>query len=475
MIKAMIARGKSIARQQIGPRIAARRPRRVDLPLKHWGLSVGPNGHLHSGAVDLVELAQREGTPLHVASAVRLDANATAALGPLRAGRGADIFYSYKTNPVPTSLERLHRNGIGAEVISPYELWLAFALGVPPDRIIYNGPAKSKASLREAIERRILLINANSVRDAQSIAAVAAEVGTVANLGLRVSLRQTWGGQFGITSSSPVLIDTIRAALEDPHVELRGLHVHRGSTVRTMRTWDGYIDEILECCDTIRAATGWSPSILDVGGSLACPTVDKFDTVAFRLNRAYGSDLLPPDPAACLTIAEASARVAERVHDHFTAAHVPVPTVVQEPGRSLTGDTQLLLTTVLDVKLDGRLPHAVLDAGINVAEAARNEYHQLFSASAPTSPPVRSYRLAGPICTPADVLYNNWRLPELEPGHVLAIMDSGAYFVPFSTTFSFPPAPVVLQDGDEIHRARDRLRFEDLVAADHFTGHTPGA
>ena len=62
-----------------------------------------------------------------------------------------DVFYSYKTNPVPAVLHRLHERGIGAEVISPYELWLALRLGVPGDRIIYNGPAKSADSIRTAI------------------------------------------------------------------------------------------------------------------------------------------------------------------------------------------------------------------------------------------------------------------------------------------------------------------------------------
>ena len=78
---------------------------------------------------------------------------------------------------------------------------------MPPERIIYNGPAKSPASLHEAIRRQIFLINANSAREAELIADVAGDEGVVANLGLRVALRQTWGGQFGITAGSPTLID----------------------------------------------------------------------------------------------------------------------------------------------------------------------------------------------------------------------------------------------------------------------------
>jgi diaminopimelate decarboxylase len=140
--------------------------------------------------------------------------------------------------------------------------------------------------------------------------------------------------------------------------------------------------------------------------------------------------------------------------------------VILEPGRSLTGATQLLLATVRDVKTDGALAHAVLDAGINVAASAANEFHQLFSATAPTAEPTTSYRIVGPICTPADVLYNNWRLPPLEPGHVLAIMDTGAYFIPFSTSFSFPRPPVVIQDGLDVRVARKRETFDDMTALD---------
>ena len=98
---------------------------------------------------------------------------------------------------------------------------------------------------------------------------------------------------------------------------------------------------------------------------------------------------------------------------------------------------------------------------MNIAEPVPNEYHQLVSVSRPGAPATTAYRLAGPICTPADVLYNHWRLPPLAPGHVLAIMDTGAYFVPFSTTFSFPKPAIVIQDGDERHglrRARDVRR-----------------
>ena len=457
---------RGLVKEHLGPFVARRQPRRVDLPPERWGLSIGSNGNLWSGEVDLLELARRVGTPLHVVNAELLERNAIRALSPLAAGHGCDVFYSYKTNPVPGVLRRLHAHGIGAEVISPYELWLAMRIGVPPTRIIYNGPAKSADSIREAVRAGIHLVNANSVGDAMRIASLAAEEGRTVRLGLRVSLPGMWGGQFGIDTSSPQLTDAVRRAVADPWVDLVGLHLHRGLTIRDEATLTAYVRAALAQCDDLRSTTGWHPEILDVGGSLACPTVAPISNQQFRLNRALGTDVLAPDPSSCVALDDASALVASLVGEHFQGAGVAVPDAILEPGRALTGDSQFLLTTVLDVKTDGSLAHAVLDAGVNIAEPVTSEFHQLFSVTAPSAVADHAYRLVGPICTPADVLYQHWRLPPLTDGDVLAIMDSGAYFVPFSTAFSFPRPAVVMQDGSTISEICRRESFEDLVHRD---------
>jgi diaminopimelate decarboxylase len=459
-------RVKELVRTRVGPVVARRQPTRVDLPHATWGLSIGSNGTLWSGDVDLQELARDRGTPVHLVRADRLDRNAAAVRSTHGRSVDVDVFYSYKTNPVPAVLQRLHGPGIGAEVISPYELWLALRLGVPAERIIYNGPAKSPDSIRTAIERGVLLINANSASDASVITRLAGEQGKAVNLGLRINLPDMWGGQFGIASDSPQVVDTVQRALADPFVELRALHFHRGLTIRDGEAMRQHLELILDFCDTLRAQTGWHPDVLDVGGSLACPTVAPIPTRQFRLNRALGADLLPPDPRATLGLGDATRLASKVVTDHFDERDLRAPRLVIEPGRALTSDTQLLLTTVLDVKDDGDLVHAVLDAGVNVAEPVRNEFHQLFSVSAPNERATTPHRLVGPICTPADVLYNNWRLPRLEPGHVLAIMDSGAYFVPFSTSFSFPKAAIVMQDGGNVVTCRRSESFDDLMALD---------
>jgi diaminopimelate decarboxylase len=57
-------------------------------------------------------------------------------------------------------------------------------------------------------------------------------------------------------------------------------------------------------------------------------------------------------------------------------------------------------------------------------------------------------------------------LPDLAIGDALAIMDAGAYFVPFATSFSFPRPAIVMVDGSDTHLLRRAERFEDIIALD---------
>jgi diaminopimelate decarboxylase len=168
-----------------------------------------------------------------------------------------------------------------------------------------------------------------------------------------------------------------------------------------------------------------------------------------------------------LGIEEYVATVVREVEDRARREGWPRPRIFVEPGRALTSDTQLLLCRVSGLKASGapNLTHAILNAGVNVAEAVRGEYHQIYIAGRERAGQ-QAYRLVGPICTPMDTLAWSWRLPPLEAGDILAIMDAGAYFVPFSTSFSFPqPAIAMVEDG-AVTLVRRAESFDDMTSRD---------
>lgn len=434
-----------------------------------WGLTPEAGRGLCLHGLSLHELLGRWGSPLHVVDVARLRSNAARFQAvPAGCAGGVEPFYSYKTNPIPGVLSRLHGYGLGAEVISPHELWLARRLGVPPERIVYNGPSKTDASIREALRLGIQLLNVNHLEELPQVMRAAAETGRRPRVGLRVSTGEGWSAQFGIPVAQA--LDGYRQALASGSLEVVGLHAHRGGMIRDEAELLRFVDGVLAFEARLHGELGLSLEVLNFGGSLATPTVAGLDARRARLNRTFLTNVPPPDADAALDIDRYLALLVGRVEAHFRQAGRPRPRLFVEPGRAMTGDTQMLVCSVLGTKAADGLTFAILDAGINLAEAARNEYHQVHAVNRFGEPAGDVYTLVGPICSPGDTLYPAIRLPRLAAGDSLVILDAGAYFVPFATSFSFPqPAIIAVEEGAAtlLRRAES---FEDLVACDEDPG-----
>ncbi len=421
----------------------------IELPISTWDLTTDAAGDLQLAGARLRDLAAEFGSPLHIVDGRALDRNAAAALAPFRAGAGADVYSSYKTNPIPGVLTRLHDAGIGAEAISAYEFWLAVRLGVASERIVYNGPAKSPASLEEAARRDIKLVNANSRTDLAAMAAAAGRAGRAMRAGLRVSLPHMWGGQFGIRGTSEHVAASVRDGIASADLDFVGLHFHSGLPLATGAELTTHLEAVLASCDQIADDTGWHPSVIDLGGSLVCPSVKQAAGIA--------------EP---LTIAQASSLMHDAVASHMTEHGRPMPELFVEPGRSLTGDTQMMLATVLAIR-DGDRPTVLIDAGVELAEPMRGEHHQMFAVEGfEHRSDRREYRLCGPRGTIDDLLVDRIELPELKVGDVVAVMNTGAYFVPFSTASSFAKPAVLLADDDGVSAIRHRETADELWRLD---------
>ncbi|WP_164014766.1 pyridoxal-dependent decarboxylase [Pyxidicoccus trucidator] len=442
-------------------------PARTSVPASHWGLEHRPGQGLCLEGVPLKDLAARYGSPLHVVhlAALRRNAKRFLAAPPGRAG-GCEVYYSYKTNPVPGVLSFLHGLGVGAEVISAYEMWLALKLGVAPERIVYNGPVKSEASVREAISRGIGLLAANHTEELAVFTRLAAEVGRRPRVAVRVTTDAGWTGQFGTPIAGGAALRAYQQARASKHLDVVGLHAHRGETIRTEGDLTGFVEAVLAFTDTLHQELGLDLEVLDLGGSLCTPTVEHIAERDWRLNLTFFRDVPAPDPAASLSIERYVPLVVELVESHYARRGRQRPRIFLEPGRAMTGDTQLLLARVHALKAGEDRTWAVLDAGINHAECVRNEYHQLFHVDRPDAEASRVYTVVGPICTPGDTLYHAKRLPELSVGDTLAIMDAGAYFVPFATSFSYPQPAILALDGGQERLLRRAETFEDLVTFD---------
>lgn len=437
------------------------------LPWSYWGYDATPTGlSLHGVALDA--LMQEHGSPLHVLNVPHLLAN----LDAFRGGDGTlrpTICCSVKTYPVPAMLAMLVAHGAQAEIISEHELWLVRQLGVPADRVIYNGPAKSDASIEWAVQHGIKAIHLNHREEMQRVAAIAERLQRRVRVGFRVTSGAM--GQFGLPLWDDDTVAVVREAMAHEWLEPVSLHCHRGSYMRTEAELAGHVDPMLDFARHLRDVTGWECRMLDVGGSLAVRTVAPLVGRTRRLARTFGVPAGAPDPSATLSPAAYSAWVCHRVRTVCAQAGMPVPEVVMEPGRALSADAQALLSTVLELRTGDPFSYAVTDVGTAVAPGACDEYHQIGLAhrAGDARGGQQVYRIVGPICHLGDVASLAWSLPELQRGDRLVMMDSGAYFISDGSSFSFaqPGVVAVFADG-RTQLLRRTETSDDMVQRDHW-------
>jgi diaminopimelate decarboxylase len=439
------------------------------LPPERWGATVSGAGRLLIGGCDVADLAREFGTPLYVIDADRLRRDFESFRGSFRSVYpNVEIGYSYKTNPLPGAIRVLHECGALAEVISHFELWLALELGVPPARIIFNGPAKTPEAIDLAVARGVKLINIDGLDEIDLLAAAAARHNIKQQIGVRVVTSVGWQAQFGLRLRTGEVREAFDKILRKPELEPVGLHVHLGTGIKHVPTYLSAIREMLEFAKQLRNETGIRLSYFDFGGGFGVPTVQPFDQWDTRLVQ----NNLPVGPVrddATPRIDDYARPIAQMVRQFYPEGELP--TLAFEPGRAISSSAQSLLLSVLAVKRDREgAKRVILNGGKNYALPTGYEYHEFLPASRMNDALDGHLSFFGPLCHPGDILCVQKAFPALVPGDLVAVMDAGAYFVPNQMNFSNPRPPAVLVSGGVATLTRDRESFADIVRLDRVTG-----
>lgn len=470
----MLSAARRFAKQRIIDSMHARNEReRARLQQTHgiapsaWGATIGESGNLVIDGVDVAQLAADYGTPLHVVSHSRLLADYErfeASFKRLYPNIG--IGYSYKTNPLPGVIKVLHAAGALAEVISHFELWLALELGVPAERIIFNGPGKTRDAIGLAVNRGIGMINVDGMSEIDEIAQAARSAQRKQNVGVRVITSVGWSAQFGLTIASGQAMEAFRRIKQQEHLVPAGLHFHLGTGIRDVAIYLQAVREMLEFAKAVRAELGIEITQLDLGGGFGVPTVRSFtewDTRLVLNGRPPG----PIDIGAAARPEDYAREIVDLLRKYYPADAGSSPTVIFEPGRAITSSAQCLVLRVLALKEghDG-VRSVILDGGKNIAMPLGYESHELLAVTGAADTRAARYNFYGPLCHPGDLHFQSKTFRTLKAGDLVAIMDAGAYFIPNQMNFSYPrPAAVMVENGQS-SLLRQRESFDDVVRLD---------
>ncbi|WP_457550120.1 diaminopimelate decarboxylase [Archaeoglobus sp.] len=404
------------------------------------------DGILHVEDVSVVELAKELGTPLYVTSKAKLEENVEAYKN---AFPEAEILYAVKANNNLAIMRIIARHGFGADVFSGGELYMAKLAGFPSDKILFNGNSKSYEEIEMGINCGVKF-SVDSLDELYTIQNVAEKKGKVVEIAFRVNpdinpkthpkiATGLKTSKFGIPWN--MALEAYRKAVELPNVKPVGIHCHIGSQIKEIDPFVEALNKLFDLAIEVEKI-GAEIEFLDLGGGLAIDYTGEGSPTP----KDFANAILP-------VFKERSKELSHNPKLHL------------EPGRSIVGNTTILLTRVNAVKKAYKNFVAV-DAGFNllIRPAMYNAYHRVAVANKMDRDAEEVYTIVGPICESGDVLAEDRMLPKVEKGDLIAIFDTGAYgFVMSSQYNGRPRCAEVLVDGSRWFVIRERESYGDLI------------
>jgi len=355
------------------------------------------------------------------------------------------VAYAMKANSNIAILKLLAKEGSGADIVSGGELYRALKAGVPSNKMVFAGVGKSSEEIRYALKSDILMFNVESPEELQRINEVAQTMEVKARVALRINpdidpqthpyistgLKKS---KFGIAADQA--LKEFALAHQLSHIDVVGVHCHIGSQLTQVSPFVDAIKKVLSLIQALQSQ-GVKIRYMNIGGGLGI---------------TY-SDETPPHPK------DLAAAISSLLQT--TSCQI-----IMEPGRSIVGNAGILVTKVLYNKGGTDKEFVIVDAAMNdlLRPSLYEAHHDIQPVFKDESAPVNTVDVVGPICESGDFLAKDRKMPQPQPGDLLAVMSAGAYgFTMASNYNSRPKTPEVLVKEDKIMVIRERETYDDLI------------
>ena len=387
-------------------------------------------------------LAKKYSTPLYCYSLKKIKENiknfqkSFKSINPL-------ICFAVKANPNKFILRQMGKLGLGADVVSIGELMKALKSGIKPNKIVFSGVGKTSYELTHAINKNILLINAESKSEILEIERIAKTKKKKVNVGVRLNpntdaktLSQISTGKkenkFGIPEKD--LIHIVKYIKNSKYLNLKCLSVHIGSQILNHAPYE----KMLKVVKRIINKTKFKFEYIDLGGGMGIDYENK--NRRLNLNK-YSKNI-------------------EKILIKNKSK------IIFEPGRSIIGNSGFLISKVIYIKKGHKKDFIILDAAMNdlMRPALYNANHRIIPANKNNKKTKKTYEFVGPICESTDKFSTLKGFQKLEEKDLILMCDVGAYGMSLSSNYNLrPKSTELLINNSKIQVITKRQNLKDLI------------
>jgi diaminopimelate decarboxylase len=353
------------------------------------------------------------------------------------------ICYAVKANPNLGILKEIKKNNLGADVVSVGELMKALKAGISPKKIVFSGVGKTFEEIEYAINKNILLINAESKSEILQIENIAKKKKKIVDVGIRLNpntdaktLSQISTGKkenkFGVNQK--VFLQLVNIVKKSQSLNLKCLSVHIGSQILSYKPYQ----KMLNVVNKIIKLSNYNFEYIDLGGGMG---ID------------YNHDQSKLD----------FYKYSKGIEKFLKNNHCKI---IFEPGRSIVGNSAILITKVIYIKEGFKKDFVILDAAMNdlMRPALYGAKHKIIPLSKINRKSKKSYEFVGPICESTDTFSIVKNYQKLDEKDFLAICDVGAYGVSLASNYNIrPKPPEILIKNSKIQVLNKRQKISDLI------------
>ena len=396
----------------------------------------------HVENISTEKLSKKFKTPLYCYSYLRLKNNITnfknhfKKINPL-------IFFSVKSNSNVKILKEIKNLGLGADVVSKGEMMKALKAGIKTKKIVFSGVGKTYLELEYAINKNILLINVESKNELLVIEKIAKLKKKKIDIGIRLNpntnpktLKQIStgkeGDKFGVSENE--FLNLIKYSKMSKFLKLKCLSVHIGSQILSHKPYA----KMLKVIDRVINKTGYRFEFIDLGGGIG---------ISYEKNNK-----------------NFNFKIFNNLINNFLKKHNS--RIIFEPGRSIIGNSAILISKIIYIKKNKNKNFIILDAAMNdfMRKALYGANHQIIPSIKNGRILHKKFEFVGPICESTDKFLTLNKFQLLKEQDLVIICDVGAYGMSLASNYNVRPLPAeILVKNSSAQIIRNRQKLSDLI------------
>ncbi len=400
------------------------------------------NKNLTIEKVNVQKIAKKFGTPTYCYSHKQLTKNIKnfkknfSSFSPL-------ICFAVKSNTNVSLIREIRKLGLGADVVSMGELMMALKAGIDPKKIVFSGVGKTSTEISYAIDKKILLINAESKSEIIEIEKIAKLKKIIVNIGIRLNpntdaktLKQISTGKkenkFGVDEKT--FFELVNFTNYSKNINLKCLSVHIGSQILDHKPYE----KMLNVVNKIIKKSGHTFEFIDLGGGMGISYEKNSKKLNYQKYNIAIQNFLKSQKAK----------------------------IIFEPGRSIVGNIGFLISQVIYIKENIKKDFIILDAAMNdlMRPALYGANHQTIPVVKSNNISKKTYEFVGPICESTDKFTIIKGFQKLKEKDLVVMCDVGAYGMSLSSNYNLrPKPPELIIKGSKINIIKKRQKLKDLI------------